>query len=144
MADIHIEEFYKDCARILVQLYNAFPRKIMLYVEDIAGPDEPDEYGIHSPRHQSCFAAMLWLAEENYLRYTDVVRQEALDQATLTQRSFLLLSGVAEPLPDTAATSPLPPSVTEELHTRISSLRRVLAEGSSTETARLMRTFFSL
>ncbi len=143
MADIHIEDFYKDCARILVQLYNAFPRQIMLYVEDIAGPDEPDEYGIHSPRHQSCFAAMLWLGEEGYLRFTDSVRQEALDQATLTQRSFLLLSSIAA-LPDTDPESPLPPSVAEELHTRVTVLRRTLAEGSSPEMARLMREFLAL
>ena len=48
MADIHIEEFYKDAAIALVQLYNAFPRRVNLFVEDIAGPDEPDEFGLHS------------------------------------------------------------------------------------------------
>ena len=44
MADIHVEEFYKDVAVALVQLYSVFPRRTNLFVEDIAGPDEPDEF----------------------------------------------------------------------------------------------------
>ena len=37
MADIHVEEFYKDVAIALVQLYGAFPRRVNLFVEDLAG-----------------------------------------------------------------------------------------------------------
>ena len=37
MADIHVEEFYRDVAIALSQLYSAFPRRINLFVEDIAG-----------------------------------------------------------------------------------------------------------
>lgn len=84
MADIHVEEFYRDVAIALSQLYSAFPRRINLFVEDIAGPDEPDEFGLHSKRHMACFGALLWLAEEGFLRYVDTIRQEALDQAVLT------------------------------------------------------------
>ena len=80
MADIHIEEFYKDAAIALVQLYNAFPRRVNLFVEDIAGPDEPDEFGLHSKRHMACFGTLLWLAEEGLLRYVDTIRQ-VLDKA---------------------------------------------------------------
>ena len=47
MADIHVEEFYKDAAIALVQLYGAFPRRINLFVEDIAGPDEPGPLNKH-------------------------------------------------------------------------------------------------
>ncbi len=96
MADIHIADFYKDAARVLVQLYNQFPRPTMLFVEDIAGPDTPDEFGLHSPRHQACLSTMLWLAQSGYLGYETLVRQEAIDQAVLTQRGFTLL---ATPLP---------------------------------------------
>ena len=71
MADIHVEEFYRDVAIALSQLYSAFPRRINLFVEDIAGPDEPDEFGLHSKRHMACFGALLWLAEEGFLRYRD-------------------------------------------------------------------------
>lgn len=97
MADIHVEEFYKDAAVALVQLYSAFPRRVDLFVEDIAGPDEPDEFGLHSKRHMACFGALIWLAEEGFLRYVDTIRQEALDQAILTQEAFIRLSS---PAPD--------------------------------------------
>lgn len=92
MADIHIADFYKDSAKIFCQIYASFPRKVSLFVEDICGPDTLDEYGLHSSRHQSCLAAMLWLAEADYLYYTDVIRQEAIDQVTLTHSGFMLLS----------------------------------------------------
>ena len=35
MADIHIDDFYRDCALILLRLYTSFPRKSVLYVDDI-------------------------------------------------------------------------------------------------------------
>lgn len=95
MADIHVEEFYRDVAIALSQLYSAFPRRINLFVEDIAGPDEPDEFGLHSKRHMACFGALLWLAEEGFLRYVDTIRQEALDQAVLTRDAFIRLSSPA-------------------------------------------------
>lgn len=94
MADIHIADFHRDCANILVTLYRNFPRKIHLYVDDIAGPDEPDEFGLPSPRHQSCFATMIWLAEAGYVQYVTTIRQEALDQACLTHLGFILLSSI--------------------------------------------------
>ena len=141
MADIHIEDFYKDAARILSQLFNAFPRRSTLYVEDISGPDSPDEYGVHSARHQACFACMLWLAEEGYLRYTDTIRQEAVDQAVLTQKAFLLLSSIeSSPVslePD------VPVAVLEERLTRIAQVRSLLAQGTSTQLARYMQQLFT-
>lgn len=93
MADIHIDDFYKDAGNILLSLYQSFPRSITLYVEDICGPDQPDEYGVHSTRHSACFSTMIWLADEAYLRYGDTIRQDAVDQACLSQRAFLVLSG---------------------------------------------------
>jgi hypothetical protein len=96
MADLHIDEFYADSAKAILALHRSFPRPIVLYVEDICGPDEPDEYGVHSPRHQSCLAAILWLAEEGYIRYTETIRSEAVDQAVLTGRCFAALHGEAD------------------------------------------------
>jgi len=40
MADINIENFYKHIARILSILYEAFPSKSPLYVDDVAGVDD--------------------------------------------------------------------------------------------------------
>jgi hypothetical protein len=92
MADLHIDDFYRDVAKIFLRLYAVFPRKTVLYVEDISGPDEPDEFGLHHPRFQACFSTMVWLAEHGYLNFDDNIRQEALDQAVLSQKAFLLLS----------------------------------------------------
>lgn len=147
MADIHIEEFYRDAAIALVQLYSVFPRRINLFVEDIAGPDEPDEFGLHSPRHQACFGALLWLQEEGLLRYVDTIRQEALDQAVLTQRAFVRLSSAAPDAvcrnllpnhqPDT-----LPASVREERSSYIHLLRQAIRSGSSLTVTRTMQAAF--
>lgn len=92
--DFHIDDFYRDCARILLQLYRYFPRRSLIYVEDIAGPGETDDFGLACDRHQSCFGAMLWLAEQHYLSFSNPVGQEAIDQAVLSQRGFNLLANL--------------------------------------------------
>lgn len=137
MADLHIEDFYRDVARVFAQLYASFPRKIILYVEDISGPDEPDEFGLHHPRFQACFSAMIWLAEQGYLRFTDTIGEEALDQAVLTQKSFLLLTApsalhLAEPTPEQESV----PSVSRTIHTNIAQLRSALHSKSSIQIGR--------
>lgn len=133
MADLHIEDFYKDAAQILLRLYSVFPRRENLYVEDFCGSDTPDEFGLPSPRHLACFGALVWLGEQGYLRYNAAIRQEALDQAVLTQKSLLLLSSRSEmpwlePAPEQ---QDLPPSVLAESQTHIAQLRRALDSGSS-------------
>lgn len=143
MADIHISDFYKDVASILVRLYNSFPRKTILYVEDIAGADEPDEFGLHCERFLAGFSTMIWLADHGYLQYDAPIRQEALDQAVLTERAFLMLSSrspLTTPVVDTAtleddSTAPtsneLPPSLLEHSQGAITQLRQALRSGSS-------------
>lgn len=137
MADLHIDDFYRDSALIMLRLYKAFPRKTILYVDDISGPDTPDEFGLHSERYQSCFSAMVWLADQGYLEFDETIRDEALDQAVLTQRGFMLLSsrselelGIAED-EEVEDVSGLPPSVMERSLTNIIQVRRALSEGSS-------------
>lgn len=147
MADIHIEEFYRDAAIALVQLYNAFPRRINLFVEDIAGADDPDEFGLHSTRHMACFGTLLWLAEEGLLRYTDTIRQDALDQAVLTRRAFVILSApapaaLAAELPSDPATESLPASLRAERSTHIHMLREALRDGRSAVISRVMGASF--
>lgn len=130
MSDIHIDDFFKDSCRILVQLYNNFPRASMLFVDDISGPDEPDEFGLHSTRHQSCFSTMLWLADAGYLRYDDRIRQEGLDQAVLTHKGFLVLNA-RSPLAQEQIDDSIPESVQEHLQTNISVIRDALKNGTS-------------
>ncbi len=91
MADLHIDDFYHDAGLILAQLYQGFPGKTAVYIEDIIGPDQTDEYGLHSVRHLACLSAMIWLAEEGYLKYESTIRQEAIDQAVLSHKGFTLL-----------------------------------------------------
>lgn len=92
MHDLHIGDFYSDTAKILVALYKRFPVKSALYIEDISGPDMPDEFGLHSPRHMACFNTLIWLAEEGYFRYRDTIHQEALDEVVLSQKAFLFFT----------------------------------------------------
>lgn len=135
MADLHIDDFYRDCAMVLHQLYQAFPRKATVFVEDIIGHDEPDEFGMHSRRHHACFAAMLWLADEGHLRYESVIRQEAIDQAVLTGSMFALLCGA----PSTAADATPEPGRTNGADSRVLRIRAALQAQSSFGIERVMR-----
>lgn len=137
MTDLHIDDFYKDVGAILLRLYSLFPRKQILFVDDIyksrgSQSEEPDEFGLPSPRYLSCFSAMVWLGEERFLRYEAPIRQEALDQVVLTEKGFLLLSSRSEmpPLEQHNADN-LPPSVVAATQTNVAQLRRALNSGSS-------------
>lgn len=138
MSDLHIDDFYRDAGLMLARLYASFPLKSTLYVEDISGPDTPDEFGLHSDRFCRCFSTMLWLADSGYLRYVTTIRQEALDQVVLTERGFLLLSARC-PLPYLVPPPPsTPPSVVEESSTNIHRLRQALKSHDSIEVRHIM------
>lgn len=144
MSDIHIDDFYRDAGKILVLLYNQFPRKVTLYVEDISGPDTPDEFGLHSPRHQACFHTMMWLGSSDYLRYEQLVRQEALDQVVLSHRGFLVLNAA---MPTSGSDHPvleLPDSPLKQDALVIHRIRHELKEGTSFSLAEFMRQVFRL
>ncbi len=85
--DLQIDDFHHDVAGALLALYQSFPRKVALYVEDLIGREEPDEFGLPSKRHQACLGALLWLADEGYLRYENTIQYQALDQAVLSERA---------------------------------------------------------
>jgi len=139
MSGIHIDEFFADAAHILVSLHNVFPRPVTLFAEDICGPDEPDEYGVHSHRYQACFATMVWLAQEGYIRYQDTIRQDAIDQAVLSGKCFTALISPST-VPSNASShsaahaldEALPPSVRAEHSTLIYHLEQALRSRSST------------
>ncbi|MEY1662234.1 hypothetical protein [Isoalcanivorax beigongshangi] len=95
MADLHIDDFCRDAALVLLHLYSSFPRPLSLYVEDICGPQSVDEVGLHSKRHMACLATMLWLAEEGYLRHEGLIYQEGIEQSVLTSKAFVQLSSLA-------------------------------------------------
>ncbi|WP_375738167.1 hypothetical protein [Pseudomonas boanensis] len=138
--DLQIDDFYKDCAAGLLQLYHAFPRRIALYVEDLIGPEQPDEFGLPSKRHESCLAALLWLAEEGYLRYDSTLHFEALDQAVLSEKGFLRMSRA---VPDDAQLDqPLPPSLLRVRASLAQQLREALRGADGERLARLARLIF--
>ncbi|MBS05333.1 MAG: hypothetical protein CMQ24_21890 [Gammaproteobacteria bacterium] len=144
MADINIEKFYQHIGKILSILYAEFPSKTPLYVDDVAGIDTPDKYGLHSPTYTAGFFAMIWLAEEDFLRYSDTIHQDGIDQACLTSKAFLRLTAPADPiyvepegdqkvvsLHGGDRTESLPPSVIEERSLVINQLRSALRARSS-------------
>ena len=92
MHDLHIDDFCKDTAKVLLTLYKNFPQMITLYVEDISGEDEADEFGLHSNRHLACFSCIVWLKEADYITFSQPVRQDAFEETCLTHRAFTFLS----------------------------------------------------
>lgn len=142
MADIHIDDFCRDAALTLLHLYSAFPRRTSLYVEDIAGPDEPDDVGLHSDRHMACLGTMLWLAEEGYIRYEAMVYQDGIDQAVLTGRSFTLLSSLSDVRYEDPAPE-MPAAVAVEKMTLVEQIRAALRSGESRKVTAIMRYLLS-
>jgi hypothetical protein len=141
MGDIHIDDFFKDAALTLSRLYLTFPRPVPVFVEDICGPVRTDEFGLPGDRFVACFSTFLWLAEESYLRYTDTIRQEAVDQAVLTGRCFNVLT---MPAPDAETDGTLPPSVRSEHASNIHHLRDALKSGSSIRVRTVMTHIMAL
>lgn len=140
--DLQIDDFYKDAASGLLALYQVFPRKAALYVEDLIGREEPDEFGLPSKRHQACLDALLWLADEGYLRYESTIAYDAVDQAVLTEKGFLRLSrSLPHALPDGDAP---PPAVHRVMATLAFQLREALAQQHGERIARLTRQLFEL
>ena len=138
MADLHVDDFYRDCALIFQRLYASFPRKVMLYAEDISGPDTPDEFGVASPRHQSSFGAMLWLAEQGYLTYESTIRQEGLDQVVLSRQGFVLLSTRCTLPPGEDSQPSEPESLAEHNASTINRLRAAVRSRSSLDIKRVI------
>ncbi len=137
MTDIHVDDFFKDGAKALAQLYAVFPRRHSIFVDDICGPEQPDEFGVPSQRHLSCFGTLVWLGEEGYLRYESTIRQEAIDQAVLSARCFTLLSTVS-PRPHASNEADLPKSVRAEQSTTIHRIRHALKQKSSIQIRQAM------
>jgi len=138
--DLQIDDFYRDAAVGLLTLYQAFPRKVALYVEDLIGHEEPDEFGLPSKRHQGCLGALIWLAEGGYLRFESTIHFQALDQAVLTEKAFLRLTGTIRDA--FTVLDSLPPSVRRVQSSLAHQLREALREADSERLAQLTRQLF--
>lgn len=155
MADINIDNFYRHIAKILSILYAAFPTRSPIYVDDVAGIDDPDEYGLHSPHYTAGFFALIWLADEGFLRYSDTIRQDGIDQAALTNKAFMRLTQPVERiyvepvfLPDEsdesnvvnmAPVENLSPSIIEDQKLVINQLRFALKSEDSIAIAKVVQ-----
>lgn len=138
MTDLHIDDFYKDAAQILLVLFRYFPRPFTVYAADISGPDMPDEYGLHSDRHQACFSTMVWLRDAGLLRFVDIMNNEAIDQAVLTHKALTLLTTRSE-IRFVPEEESMPPSVAEEQASHAYQLRLAVHSESSFAIRRLMQ-----
>lgn len=138
--DLHIDDFHKDAAKGLLILYQAFPKKSTLYLDDLIGYTEPDELGLPSDRQQRCLSTFLWLAEEGYLRYQSTIGFEAVDQIILSEKSFLRLSSAVDPLPDAIESTPL--SVRRAQGSLANQLREALYTEHGERVIELMQLFF--
>ena len=139
--DLHIDDFYQDAAQGLVSLYQAFPRKITLYLDELVGVLPTDEVGLPHPRQRQCLSTLLWLASEGYIRYSHTVGYDALDQAELTEKAFIRLSSTQHPF--NSHLSQLPPSVFRSRGSLVQQIRQHVQEQSSEDTIHVMRYFFS-
>jgi hypothetical protein len=140
MDQLHIADFYKDCAVTLIRLYRSFPRKTSVYVGDLCGFEETDELGLYSQRFQACFAAIQWMIEEGWIRHEGSIGQEAIELATLSQNTFYHLNTAPYPLtnssdndlPDVATYS----NLADQIHT-------LLTQGTSDQLNHLMHRFIN-
>ena len=136
MKDINVDDFFNDAARALLTLYQAFPRPLTLFVEDICGPEEPDEFGMHSNRYLACFGALIWLGEEGFLRFENTINSEAIEQAVLTGRCFTLL--LCPAASNRALPAGLPDSIRNEQSSRVFGLQEAVRHRSSFEIRTVM------
>ncbi len=136
VGDLHIDDFCKDTAKTWLLLFRRFPVKTTLYVEDIAGADEPDEFGLHSPRFEAGFSALVWLHESDYIHYSDTVKQELVEDATLTHRAFTFLASVDETFVNAVGATTAQPK--DALQRRIDHVKATLNDGTSEELKALV------
>jgi len=139
--DLHIDDFYRDTALGLLNLYQAFPRKITLYLDDLIGVLPCDEVGLPHPRQQQCLSTMLWLANEGYVRYESTIGYDAVDQIELTQKAFVRLSSTQHPF--SKGLENLPACVFRTQGSLVQQIRQHLRAQESESLIRVMQYFFS-
>ncbi len=128
--NLNLDDFCKDVARALQILASVFPRPRDIFVEDVYQAEETDEFGMHSDRYLACFQALVWLREEGFIRFTQTLRADAVEQAVLTGRCLALLIQPSSLEGESAA-------IAVEANTLLQRFRHALQDGSST-TVRML------
>jgi hypothetical protein len=94
MSGQNIDDFYYVVSEVLVALYEVFPVRQLLLVEDLVGPIQWDMTGLPDRRSQACFETLVWLSAHDLLSYRSVEpRSTGLEGVVLTQKAFVLLTG---------------------------------------------------
>ena len=88
-------------------------------------------------RHTACLATLLWLAQEGHFRFADTIRNEAVDQAVLSARTFTLLS-TADPRHEIPDLDALPAALRFEYSSSVQRLREALRSQSSSRIREIM------
>jgi hypothetical protein len=133
---LNLDDFCKDVARALVILSAVFPRPRDLFVEDVYQEEETDEFGMHSDRYVACFQALIWMREEGFVRYSNTLRIDAIEQAVLTGRALALL---IQP----TSLEGVSAAVAIEENTLLHRIRQALQDGSSTAIRLLVMDLIS-
>lgn len=123
-------------------LYQSFPCRLTLYMDDFVGILPPDEVGLPHPRQQHCLSSLLWLAGEGYLRHQGTLGYEALDQAELSEKAFVRLASASHPFAATLQDSH--PSIRRSQGSLASQLRLHLQQGDSEALILVMQHFFRM
>lgn len=133
---LNLDDFCKDVARALQILASVFPRPRDIFVEDVYQAEETDEFGMHSDRYLACFQTLVWLREEGFIRYTQTLRTDAIEQAVLTGRCLALLIQPYSLEGESAA-------IAVDTNTLLQRLHIALQEGSSTTVRMLVLDMIS-
>src|SRR5690606_17181175 len=97
MLDVPIDEFWNDCAAILLTGIRSFPRPQTLLMEDICRPDSADDLGLPRARHLAAVGAGQWLQDGGFIRFSTLSPQESVDDFVLTGKPFRRLLTIANP-----------------------------------------------
>lgn len=129
--NLNLDDFCKDVARSLQILASVFPRPRDIFVEDVYQAEETDEFGMHSDRYLACFQTLVWLREEGFIRFTQTLRSDAVEQAVLTGRCLALLIQPYSLEGESAA-------IAVEANTLLHRFQHALQDGSSTSVRMLV------
>lgn len=95
MNPAHIDDFYYVTSEVLCALYAAFPVRHIVLVEDITGPINWDLTGLPDRKSRACFETLVWLSDHDLLDFRTIEpRDVGIEGAVLTQKAFVLLTGV--------------------------------------------------
>ncbi|MDT8428484.1 MAG: hypothetical protein RQ757_06930 [Pseudomonadales bacterium] len=93
----NIDLFNEFAARVMADLYEAFPKRVPIDFVALSGSAGVDEYGYPGPKCEICSETVGWLISQGYVEATDIDLYTA-SQARLTEKGYTTLSAVPSAL----------------------------------------------